>query len=249
MTIALAVSCAQAPPAGEPGTADVLDLAALYPLQAGHADEETEITAKVRLSLPKYRIRGACSIFRSPEGALQVDFIHSSIFGSYREDATIFVAGDTMMIRDNERDLLWGPQEALDLVSEHFEFAFGPEDVVVFLLLGAPREEDLEAASAKISGDEWSITGMWKGRPIEIEGVEGLGPVRFRICASGGTGCYEARYSYRSGGALAGYPDRIVCERIGGSERLSISVESVGAPAIKNMTDVEQGAAEGVSDR
>ena len=48
-----------------------------------------------------------------------------------------------------------------------------------------------------------------------------------RICAPDGNGCYEARYRYNKGDDLGGYPEKIVCEKAGGSERLSMTIESV----------------------
>jgi len=100
LILMIAGSCADSPPDGEPLPADDGALAALFPPQASLSDEELEIIARVRLDLPKYRIKGTCAIFRSPDGSVQIDFLHTSLFGSFREDATIYVTGDSIAIQD-----------------------------------------------------------------------------------------------------------------------------------------------------
>lgn len=224
----IAGSCANSPPAGQPLPADDGALAALFPPQASLSDDHLEIIARVRLDLPRYRIKGTCAIFRSPDGSVQIDFVHTSLFGSYREDATIYVAGDSIAIQDHERGIFRGSGETLAHLSAHFEFEIIPDDVVVFMLLGMPHREDLVNARLSVSGGRWTLVGEWRGRRLEIEGENGRGPLRLRICSVDGKGCYEARYGYGSTGRLGGYPERIICERMGGSERLSMTVESVG---------------------
>jgi hypothetical protein len=179
------------------------------------------------MDLPKYRVKGACSIFRSSDGSVQIDFVHSSLFGSYREDATIYVTSDSMAIQDNERGTYRGNDETLFHLSEHFEFDIVPEDVIIFLLLGAPGFEELVDTKASTQDGKWILDAMWKGRQLRIEGEEGLGPREIRICSVDGKGCYEARYGYGSGDRFMGYPEKIVCEKKDGSEKLSITVESV----------------------
>ncbi len=228
LILMIAGSCANSPPAGQPVPADEGVLEAYFPPQASMSDGQLEIIARVRLDLPKYRIKGTCAIFRSPDGSVQIDFVHTSLFGSYREDATIYVAGDSIAIQDHERGVFRGSVETLAHLSTHFEFEIIPEDVIVFMLLGAPRREDIVNARSTVSGDSWTLAGEWRGRQLEIEGEDGRGPLRLRICSVDGKGCYEARYRYESTGRLGGYPERIVCERMGGSERLSMTVVSVG---------------------
>lgn len=179
------------------------------------------------MDLPKYRVKGSCSIFRSSDGSVQIDFVHSSLFGSYREDATIYVTADSMAIQDNERGTYRGTDETLFHLSEHFEFDIVPEDVIVVLLLGAPGFEELIDTQSSVSDGKWVLDAMWKGRQLRIEGEEGLGPMELRICSVDGKGCYEARYEYGSDSQLMGYPEKIVFEKKDGSEKLSITVESL----------------------
>ena len=223
----IAGSCANSPPSGQVLPADDSVLDALFPPQASLSEGDLEIIARVRLDLPKYRIKGTCAIFRSPDGSVQIDFVHTSLFGSYREDATIYVASDSIAIQDHERGVFRGNVETLAHLSEHFEFAIIPDDVIVFMLLGTPRREDLVNARSSDSGCRWTLTAEWRGRQLEIEGEDDSGPLRLRICTVDGKGCYEARYRYGSDDRLGGYPEKIVCERISGSERLSITIESV----------------------
>ena len=56
-------------------------------------EESLHIRGRVRIDLPRYRVRGLCTIRSLPGGDLRIDFHHSSLFGSYREDATVFVRG------------------------------------------------------------------------------------------------------------------------------------------------------------
>ena len=179
------------------------------------------------MDLPRYRVKGTCEIYRSPDGSVQVDFVHSSLFGSYREDATIFVTADSIAIQDNERGVYRGNDETLSHLSEHFAFDIVPEDVIVFMLLGAPALDELVDTRSSVSGGEWVLEAHWKGRQLRIEGKEGRGPESIKICTVDGTGCYEARYGYRSDGLFGGYPEKLVFERKDGSEKLSITVESV----------------------
>lgn len=220
-------SCANSPPAGQLLPEDDDALSALFPPQASLSDDDIEITARVRLDLPKYRIKGTCAIFRSPDGSVQIDFVHTSLFGSYREDATIRIAGDSITLQDNERGTFMGSKETLAHLSRHFEFEVIPDDVIVFLLLGAPRREDLVNARVSVSGGRRTLAGEWWGRQLEIESEDGRGPLRLRICTVDGNGCYESRYGYESTGRFEGYPKRMICEKLGGSERLSLTVETV----------------------
>jgi hypothetical protein len=220
-------SCSNAPPAGKLMPVGDDALAEIFPPQATESAEQIEIISRLRLELPRYRIKGTCAIYRSPDGSLEIDFVHSSLFGSYREDATIRVAGDSVTIQDHERGTFMGSRETLEHLSRHFEFDVIPEDLAVFLLLGAPRPEDLANTRVSVSGGNRTLAGEWMGRQFEIESGDGRGPIRMKICAADGSGCYEARYRYDSKERFGGYPERMICEKMGGSERFSMTVEVV----------------------
>ncbi len=227
LILLVAGSCADSPPSGEPLSTDGGTLLPWFPPQASSTGSHTEIAARVRMELPKYRVKGTCAIYRSPDGSVQVDFYHSSLFGSYREDATLFITADSIAIQDNERGIYRGNDETLSHLSEHFVFDIVPEDVIVFMLLGAPALDELDDVASSVSGGKWVLEALWRERQLRIEGREGFGPEMMRICAVDGKGCYEARYSYRSDDMFGGYPEKIVCERKNGTEKLSITVESV----------------------
>jgi hypothetical protein len=246
LIIAFAVSCAKAPPSGEPVPQGNGTLAALFPPQASASGGELEIFTRVRLDLPKYRIRGTCELYRAPDGSVQIDFVHSSLFGSYREDATIYIRGDSISIQDNERGVFRGSAETLAHLEEYLGFSVIAEDIIVFMLLGTPGLEDMGEPVSSVSGRKWRLSGEWRGRLLEIEGEKGRGPLMLRICPMDGKGCYEARYGYSQGGGLEGYPERIVCERTGSSEMLSVTVESVVCK--KNGAGLEQAGPGGVTE-
>jgi hypothetical protein len=227
LILLIAASCSDAPPSSDPVPSDDGTLALLFPPQASVTDGRIEIMTSVRLDLPKYRIKGTCAIYRSPDGSVQIDFLHSSLFGSYREDATIYITGDSIAIQDNERGTYLGTEETLAHLAKHFEFEVLPEDILVFMLLETPFMKDLKNPYFSASGGRWKLSGEWRGRKLRIEGEDGSGPVRLWICTIDGKGCYEARYGYMSNGGSGGYPEKIVCESSGGSERLLVTVESV----------------------
>lgn len=165
------------------------------------------ITSKVRIDLPKYRVRGSCRITRFPDGSLQVDFLHSSLFGSYREDATIYIEGESIVIQDHERGKVYDNETTLSLLEEHFGFRIYADDLAYLLLLA-----------------EVSDSGDWRGRKLVLDcGENGL-PVRFRQCMITSTICYDTKYKY---GKYPGYPEKIVIENESGPERVSIEVTEV----------------------
>jgi hypothetical protein len=221
-----AASCSDAPPSGQPLPSDERALAPLFPPQASWTETEARITARVRLDLPKYRIRGTCELTRFADGQVQLDFVHSSLFGSVREEATIFIYGDSIAINDHVRGTLRGTEATLVHLREHFDFDIIPGDILVMMLLELPPLDEMEDIESSSSGGNWALEALWRGRRFAMEGREGSGPAMVRLCAADGKGCYEARYGYDSSGRLGGYPERIVCERKGGTERLSVSVES-----------------------
>jgi hypothetical protein len=227
IALLLYLSCSAGPPSGRalPGSEDAL--APLFPGIASDTSDDSEITARVRLDLPKYRIRGTCSVFRSADGSVQLDFVHSSLFGSVREEATVFIDGDSIAIEDHVRGTWRGSRETLALLREYFDFEVLPRDIMVMLLLSPPPVEEIRDLESSFSGGSWRLEGLWRGRLLEMQGDEAKGPEYARLCAADGKGCYEAKYGYDRNTGPGGYPGRIVCERKGGTERLSVTVESV----------------------
>ncbi|MBU8923440.1 MAG: hypothetical protein KOO63_16610 [Bacteroidales bacterium] len=181
------------------------------------------ITCKVRIDLPKYRVRGSCRISRFPDSTLQIDFLHSSLFGSYREDATIFIDGESIVIQDHERGKIYDTGTTLSMLEEHFGFRIFADDIAYLLLLAEPPGERGPTAGA-ISEEVNADTGDWRGRKLSVScGENGL-PVSFRQCMVAATICYNTRYGY---GRHSGYPEKIVIENESGPERMSLEVREV----------------------
>jgi hypothetical protein len=224
---ALITSCAGAKYSGDSNPPSIHDLPVLFPASSGALESSLIITAKVRIDLPKYRIRGICNITKQASGEVRIDFDHSSLFGSYKEEASIMIKQGKIEIYDFKRERLWDNESTLELLSERFDFEILPEDLLYLLLLDVPRVEDLRDVTVGGSGSEWIMDGFWRDRRIELCGEEGKGPVYFRQCSLGGKGCYIIRYGYGDGAAPNRYPNRIVCSKEHTSEKLSMTVVSV----------------------
>ncbi len=211
-------SCGSAPPAvrmssGPGGERYIIPLTA--------KGKECVITGKVRLDLPEYRVRGSCRIHYDGDAGVQVDFLHSSIFGSYREDATLYISEKDMVIYDHERDEVWDTDSSLGALERHFGFPIFPGDIMTLLLFSEPEINDM---SIRPDGDEWKAEGRWRGRLAEIRGKEGMGPVEISLCGIDGTPCCIARYKYKEWDGRGSYPEKIVFEQKYGPARLSFSI-------------------------
>jgi hypothetical protein len=181
------------------------------------------ITSRVRIDLPKYRVRGSCRIARFPDGSLQIDFLHSSLFGSYREDATIYIDSKSIVIQDHERGKIYDNEMTLSLLEEHFGFRIYPDDIGYLLLLAGPPGTG-EVRERAIPEMESSDRGEWRGRKFSVSvGKNGL-PASLLQCMTGTTICYNTKYGY---GAYPGYPEKIVIENESGPERVSLEVTEV----------------------
>ncbi len=209
------------PPAGIPvdpsvGSSGIISSAA--------TGKDLVITGKVRFELPEYRVKGSCMIFHGGNGDLQVDFLHSSLFGSYREDATLYIDRDQITIDDRERDVIWQSQETMRSLQKHFGLDIYPADIIALLLFEEP-----DIVERKVIIEEWgrTIKGKWLGRESAVRIESGKGPVETVLCGNGGTPCYIARYRYREWPGVGWYPDKIVFERKYGSERFSLTINSV----------------------
>lgn len=187
------------------------------------------ITGKVRLDLPRYRVRGACRIVRAQEGSVRLDFTHSSLFGSYRENATIIIEEGKILLLDNERLVSWDNESALAMLEEHFGFPIYPGDLLCILLLEASCFDTGRGAPRIMEeGADSTLLGEWHGRRIEIAAGKDRLPVSIRFCTGDEKTCYLSRYKYKRYDNDLLYPERIVVEKEDSSERLSLTVTSVG---------------------
>ncbi len=191
---------------------------------AAAADRRTIITGKVKIDFPEYRIRGSCRIVNEPGGAVRIDFIHSSLFGSYREDATLHIGGEGIILEDHERDNVWTADSTLDLMRRISGFDLRPDDLLFVLLLAVPESTGEGSIRARGGNETLGAAGTWRGRDIELSRDESHGTQLFRQCAKDISLCYTARYAYNDGRR---YPSRIVLERDPGGERISLTVSDV----------------------
>lgn len=189
-------------------------------------ENSLHIRATVRIDLPQYRVRGLCAIRSTPGGDLRIDFHHTSLFGAYREDATIFLRHGKIAILDRERDAFFGNDSTLSILRDHLDFNVVPGDIANVLLFEHPACPEISSVKLVGGTDSWRLTGTWRERHIEIEGKRSGGPTRITQCALDVRSCYVIAYEYRRGAEEA-YPSRITVTRENGSARLSMEVRDI----------------------
>lgn len=220
----MAQSCASNLPRGHPFPceAEFPDLFTAAPLEKG-----LSIVGKVRMELPRYRIRGICRVRYMSPGNCRIDFRHSSLFGAYREDASIFIRNGRMAIYDRERGNFFGNDSSLAILLSHVELEVYPEDILFALLFVSPECSRFTDLDLRDSGTQWRLKGRWRGRLVEILGERGKGPLSFRQCDGEGKGCYFTSYSYNETDERIRYPKRITFKKEIGAGRISFSTQEV----------------------
>lgn len=216
-------------------------------------ERDISIVGRAKIVMPKYRVRGVCRIRSGPSGGLVIDFEHSSLFGAYREDATIILEDGELTIIDRERGRLYDNDASLSLLGSELAFDIFPDDMRYAMLLAAPECDAIEGLEVDAGDGRWRLTGVWRGRDMEIEGRGGYGPERFTLCAKDKTNCYIISYKQTGNG---GYPRSLQLARDGGSERITLEIVDIrftgpggidsGAKRIGNM---ELYGAAGVSSK
>ncbi|UCF06201.1 MAG: hypothetical protein JSV33_04010 [bacterium] len=185
------------------------------------------IVAKTRIDLPRYRLRGICQIRYLPPDNLRIDFEHSSLFGTYREDTSIFIHGRHMEIYDRERGHFFETDSSRALISEGVGFSLFPDDLIIALALREPPCDEIEGADLREGNGEWSLTGGWRTRRIAISGKRDVGPSVFRMCVEGSRDCYVVRYSYSDDRDDFRYPSRITLTHENHLKRISMVIRKV----------------------
>ncbi len=187
------------------------------------------IRGRVRIDLPRFRVRGLCTIRATQEGDVRIDFHHSSLFGSYREDASIFLRGGRLGILDRERGAFFGNDSTVALLRDHLGFNVYPDDIALILLLACPDCAEIDSSSMQHSHgrDAWRFSGIWRERRIEIGGRDAGEPAYFRQCRDKEKLCYIARYEYDGEETEERYPSSVTVSREYGSERLVLTVRDV----------------------
>jgi hypothetical protein len=229
--IAVAQSCAVFGPRRVEAPCDESFEALLSPAKAA---DGIEIVGKIRLDLPRYRIRGLMRIAYSPgEGAARIDFRHSSLFGALEEDVTI-LAGDSLVIYDRESGKYLGNDSSLALVREETGAGIAPDDILIALLLELPRCAEMRSVSIARSGETWRLRADWRDRRIEMRGESGRGAREFRQCFAGGSLCYTISYGKPVVAANLVYPSSIRLRRDNGNGKATfelIELKSLTEPS------------------
>ena len=198
----------------------------VYPVMSERSD--LIMTGSVRIDLPKYRVRGSCSITRFAGGMVVIDFIHSSLFGSYREEATIYVEEGRMTIHDLRRGEVWQNEEALSMLGDNLGIGVFADDILHLLLLDVlPGEED-ELAYER-HGDGYRAEGVWLGRGLSVSLDDSGRRESMRLCDEDKTPCYEIKYGYNGRELL---PEKIVISNSAGPERLSLVITGISEESL-----------------
>ncbi len=217
----LVQSCASRPVRMRPFDCDE-EFPGLFPVQDAYG--ELTITGMAKIEMPRYRLKGACRVrYGSGEG-LRLDFQHSSLFGSYREDATIVVNGDEIFIIDHEHGCFYDNDSTLAILGGIMDFRVYAEDLLFALLLRHPDCHEFEQVTITEKDHEWVLDGLWRERHVEITGKTGKGPVTVRQCVDGGAACYMINYGYPARSGKVRYPSRIRITRSNGQGRISFEV-------------------------
>jgi hypothetical protein len=182
------------------------------------------ISGRAKIELPQYRVRGVFRAVYSPKGELRIDFKHSSLFGAYREDATILVKDSTLAILDRERGRIFAGDSSLIAVRNGLGIAIRPDDIIYAFMLAFPSCADFDPFAMSGSGREWGMSGRWRGRTVELKGEKGEGPSSFKQCVDNGRDCYTINYDYAGSSKRGGYPGWMVLNRERGTERISLEI-------------------------
>lgn len=187
-------------------------------------DRQVSIVGRAKIVMPKYRVRGICRIRSGPSGGLVIDFEHSSLFGAYREDATIILERGELTIIDRERGRLYDNDASLSMLGSELDFELVPDDLCYAMLFAAPDCDAIEGLAVDSGNGRWRLTGEWRGRDIEIEGRGGYGPERIRLCAKNKGNCYIISYGHTRDGV---YPGKLELVKEGGEERIALEIVDV----------------------
>jgi hypothetical protein len=186
--------------------------------------KQISIVGRAKIVLPKYRVRGICRIRSDPSGGLVIDFEHSSLFGAYREDATIMLEGEELIIIDRERERMYDNEASLSMLGSQLAFDLFPDDIRYALLFDVPACAEIDGLAVDSRDGRWNLSGEWRGRSIEIEGFGGLGPDRFTLCTKDNDNCYTISYKHGTNGF---YPRSLEMVKEGGRERIYLEIIDV----------------------
>ena len=197
-------------------------------------ERHVSIVGRAKIVLPKYRIRGICRIRSEPSGGLVVDFEHSSLFGAYREDATIMLDGGKLLIIDRERGRMYDNDASLSILGSELAFQLFPDDIRYALLLDVPECTEIEGLVVDSDDGRWRLAGEWRGRNIVMEGRGGYGPDRLTLCTKDKNNCYMISYKHNRDGT---YPRGMEIVKEGGEERIYLEIIDVEISSLLGKTE------------
>lgn len=196
----------------------------LFPF--GGSRPSCEIIGKVRIELPRYRLRGMCRILHDSSGKLRIDVENSSLFGSVHGNLSLIATDESVAYEDGDSGWVRGDSVLADL-SNNFGAAIYVEDLLYALLLAVPLCSDVFSPSIERKGETVYFRGIWRGKKLELKGKRGEGVIHIRECSSAGSDCFIVKYSGKMSAAEKSYPRRIRLYREGGKEEIRLEVVSV----------------------
>jgi len=178
----------------------------------------------------------------SDDGALRIDFHHSSLFGAIEEDATLVVR-DSLVIYDGDGRRVLGADSSLAMLRECVGAAIEPEDIRYVLLLDSPPCRELEGPACTRKGSKWRLEALWRGRRVEWDGNDLSGVTGMRQRFPGGEPRYTVEYEYGKGAPAGAFPKRIRLVKEGSGERAVLEVSGASRAAEKLSSFGPAGAA------
>ena len=225
-SIALVQSCAAFGPRPVEVPCEESFETGLSPVKAG---EGIEIVGRLRLDLPRYRIRGLARIAYLPgEGMARIDFRHSSLFGALEAEVTI-LAGDSLVIYDRGSGKYIGNDSSLALVRDEMGGDAAPDDILFALLLAVPRCAEMRSVAATRTGETWRLQADWRDRRIEMRGERGRGTHEFKQCFAAGGDCYTISYGTAMAVSNLAYPRWVRLRRDNRNEQASFELITIKA--------------------
>lgn len=176
---------------------------------------------RVKLDLPKYRIRGICRIDFDGRDALTIDFKHSSLFGAYEEDVLIRLRDGELTILDRQRERWFDTDSSLAMIARGVGFEVYADDLLYALLLAFPECSEMTGTESWEGEEGWRLVGEWRGRRIELEGGKRRTVESFSLCIRDEMDCFTMSYRYEDSSA---YPNRIGMVRDGGRVKITFDI-------------------------
>jgi hypothetical protein len=176
---------------------------------------------RMRIDLPRYRIRGICRVEYDGEDTMSIDFKHSSLFGAYEEDALIMLRGDELIVLDRERNRTFDSDSSVAIIARGIGFDVHADDLLYALLFALPACSEITDPEYSADDAGWSLAGVWRERHIELEGSDGRAVEAFSFCPIDKTDCYKLSYRYSADSV---YPERIILARRGGREKITFDI-------------------------